>query len=105
MKRSKQPCVIFETDLHHDCGLIAAAAWKYLTSHGVRARILNIRYGPSDGHAVVVFETSTRFATYDHDGSLIFDETVSWDTPPILLARAWAKANNIGKKVANGRWL
>ena len=39
----KTPRVILETDLHNDCGLIAAAAWKYLTSHGVKARILNIR--------------------------------------------------------------
>jgi hypothetical protein len=101
----KEPRVIFETDMYNDCGLIAAAAWKYLTSHGVKARILNIRYGPADGHTIVVFESSGRISTYDHDGCLVFDENTTWDTPPILLARAWVRANEVGKKVTGGKWL
>lgn len=102
---SAEPRVILETDLHNDCGLIAAAAWKYLTSHGVKARILNIRYGDKDGHTVVVFENSTRIATYDHEGTLIFDDATSWDTPPLLIARAWEKSSGTGKKVVAGKWL
>lgn len=96
--------VIFETDLHNDCGLIAAAAWKYLTSHGVKAKILNIRYGPKNGHTVVVFESAGRICTYDHEGCLIFDKTCSLKTNPTMLAKAWARENS-GKKVTEGKWL
>lgn len=99
------PRIILETDLHNDCGLIAAAAWKYLTSHGVKARILNIRYGNDDGHTVVIFEAAGRFCCYDHRGCLVYEKTVSWKMPPKLLARAWARANGIKKKVEDGKWL
>lgn len=101
-----EPRIILESDLHNDCGLIAAAAWKYLNSHGVKARILNIRYGPKDGHTVVVFESGpTRLSTYDHEGALVFDETCTWDTPPKLIARAWQKSNDPKKKVTDGKWI
>lgn len=99
------PRIILETDLHNDCGLICAAAWKYLTSHGVKAKILNIRYGPQDGHTVVVFEIAGRISTYDHEGCLVFDKTASWKTHPKLLANAWQKANNPKRKVVDGKWL
>jgi hypothetical protein len=100
------PRVILETDLHNDCGLIAAAAWRYLDSHGVKARILNIRYGPRDGHTVVVFaQGPTRLACYDHEGSLIFDSTATWATRPKLLAKAWARENAPRKRVTDGKWV
>lgn len=99
------PRVILETDLENDCGLIAAAAYKYLTSHGVKAKVLQVRYGKRDGHTVVVFETAGKIKTYDYDGSLVFDENTTWDTPPKLLARAWAKEQGHGKKVTDGKWL
>lgn len=101
----KEVRVILETDLHNDCGLIAAAAYKYLSSHGVKSRILNIRYGKSDGHTIVVYETAERIVTYDYDGSLIFEKGTTWNTPPILMARAWVKANGVKKKVVDGKWL
>jgi hypothetical protein len=101
----KQIRVILETDLHNDCGLIAAAAFKYLSSHGVKSKVLNIRYGKSDGHTVVVFESAGRICTYDHDGSLIYEHGTSWKTPPLLLARAWVKANGVKKKVLDAKWL
>lgn len=97
--------VILETDLHNDCGLIAAAAHKYLTSHGVKCRILNIRYGKSDGHTVVVYESAGRIVTYDHEGSLIYEGGTTWKTSPLLLARAWVRANGVKKKVIDGKWL
>lgn len=104
-KKATDPRVIFETDLHSDCGLIAAAAWKYLTAHGVKAKILNIRYRPSEGHTIVVYASATRLATYDHDGSLIFTPEVTWDTPPVQFAKSWAKANGVRKRVTDGRWI
>lgn len=99
------PRVIFETDLHNDCGLIAAAAFRYLTSHGVKARVLNIRYGKEDGHTIVIYENAGRIVTYDHDGSLIYEKGTTWDTKPLLLARSWAKANCVGRKVIDASWL
>lgn len=96
--------IIYETDLHSDCGLIAAAAWNYLTRHGVKACILNIRYGKEDGHTIVVYESDGRICTYDHDGSLIFDKNITWETKPIILAKLYAKVNNIKKKVIDGKW-
>lgn len=100
------PRVILNTDLHNDCGLIAAAAWRYLTSHGVKARILNIRYGKDDGHTIVVFEQATRLSTYDHEGCLIFtDPQTSWDTSPTLMAKYWVQANKVKKKVTEGKWI
>lgn len=101
----KLPRVIYETDLHNDCGLIAAAAWKYLTAHGVKARLLNIRYGPDSGHTVVVYEcVKDRFCIYDHEGSLVLDTTVSWKTHPTALARAWARYMK-AERVTKGKWI
>lgn len=99
-----QPRVILPTDMHNDCGLIAAAAWSYLTKHGVKSRILNIRYGEDDGHTIVVYESAFRLSTYDHEGSLLFDETATWEMPAILLARAWVKANKVKKKPTDAKW-
>lgn len=100
---SIKPRVILETDLHNDCGLIAAAALKYLTSHGVKARTLNVRYGKHNGHSIIVFETDGRLCTYDHDGSCIFSKGITWKTSPKLLAKYWAKEQ--GKKATDGKWL
>lgn len=99
------PGIILETDLHNDCGLIAAAAWKYLTSHGIKARILHIRYGKREGHAVTIFECDGRLKSYDQDGCLTYSRDASWKTPPKLLAKAWQKANNPKRKVVDGKWL
>jgi len=95
-----------ETGLPHCCGLIAAAAYWYCHARGVPARVLNIRYGKNDGHAVLVFQSSgNRLCIYDDDGSLVFTPDTTWETPPLKLARAYAKANNIKKRVVAGRWI
>lgn len=85
---------------------LRAAAWKYLNSHGVKAKILNIRYGPQDGHTVVVFEQGPkRLSIYDHDGVLIFDKNCNWDTHPKIMAKAWAREMQPNKKAIDGKWI
>lgn len=97
------PEIIGPTDLHNDCGLVAAAAFKYLFAHGVKAKVLNIRYGPDEGHVVVVYQSGGRLATYDHDGSMIFDEEIDWEINPKKAAQYWADANS-GKSVISAFW-
>lgn len=90
--------------MHNDCGLVAAAAFKYLSAHGVKAKVLNIRYEPGEGHVIVVFQSGGRLATYDHDGSMVFDEKVTWDNiNPKKAAKYWADANS-GKTVTSAFW-
>ena len=109
MKRTGVPRLlpkdILDTfDLPSDCGLIAAAAFAYLDRHGVAARILYVRYGKDDGHCIVVFESQGRLHTFDSAGTLRFDATATWRTSSRVLARAWAKANGVKKRVAGAKW-
>ena len=95
-----------ESGLPHCCGLIAAAAYWYCESRGVAARVLNIRYGEDDGHTAMVFQSSgSRLCIYDAEGSLVLTPDATWDTPPIFLARAYAKFYGVKKRVIAGRWL
>lgn len=97
------PRVIAETDLHNDCGLIAAAAWKYLTSHGVKARILIYQYGKDEGHRVVVFQSAESLAVY-HDGGTRTIHNASWRTTPKELAKALLKVERDKRAVTMARW-
>lgn len=55
---------------------------------------------------MVVFQScEKRLSTYDHGGCLVFDSSATWKTDPTLLARAWAKANGVKKRVTEGKWL
>lgn len=72
-------------------------------THGVKVKVLNIRYGPGDGHVVVVYQSGGRLATYDHDGSMIFDEGIDWEISPGKAAQYWADANS-GKVVTSAFW-
>lgn len=97
------PRVVLETDLHNDCGLIAAAAWKYLTSHGVKARILCYGYGKDQGHRVVVFQSAETLAIYDERGTRTMHHA-TWETSPKAIARALMVCDRDKRKITKAVW-
>jgi hypothetical protein len=100
------PRHVWDISLANSCGLVAAAAHRYLTDHHVRAKILNIRYGPTDGHTITVFKSAgRRLCSFDSDGSMTYTPDANWRTDPVLLAKAWVKANKIGKRVTGAKWI
>lgn len=94
-----------DAGLPNDCGLIAAAAWQFLSDRGVRAKLLSIRTGKMEGHLVCIFEASGRLRGYDVSGTLVFNTAATWETSPTVLGKAWAKG--LGWKegpVKSARW-
>lgn len=98
-----EPRVIAETDLPNDCGLIAAAALRYLTAHGVKARILVYGYGKDKGHRVAVFQSGEAIAVY-HDGGTRTIYHADWNTQPKAIATALMKSERDKRKVTMARW-
>lgn len=99
----KQPRIILETDLHNDCGLVAAAAYRYLTSHGVKARVLVYGYGKDQGHRVVVFDGGGALCIYDENGTRTIHHA-TWKTSPTAFGKALMKASGDKGRLTYARW-
>lgn len=100
---AEQPRIILETDLHNDCGLVAAAAYSYLSRHGVKARVLVYGYGKDKGHRVVVFEGGGAMCVYDENGTRTIHHS-TWKTSPKAFAKALMKACRDKGKLTHARW-
>jgi len=100
------------TGLPNSCGLIAAAAHKWLSLREVKAKILLINYASTDereeGHSIVIFESggSPHLFVYDYDGCARFsDININWKTEPKKIAEVWATSAGITKTVEQGKWI
>ena len=92
--------------LPNDCGLIAAAAAKFLQTHGVNCRVLSIDCGRKHGgHSVVVFECGERLRVYDCEGTSNFTAGVAWCDGPGKLAGYWLKKYHPEKRLVSAIWL
>lgn len=95
--------IVSETDLPHDCGLIAAAACSYLSKHGVKARVLCYGWGKNKGHRVVVFQSGQSLAVYDERGTRSMHHA-TWDSPPKAIAKALMVCDRDNRKVTKAQW-
>ncbi len=92
--------------LPNDCGLIAAAACKFLESHGVKARVLSLDCGPvHNGHSLVVFECGNHLRVYDCLGTSNFTHGVKWEDDPNTLATYWLERYEPEKKLISAIWI
>lgn len=76
---------------------------KYLTSHGVKARVFVYQWGQDRGHRCVVFESGPKLAVYDEGGTRTLHHT-TWATPPRQIAAALLKAARDKSKITKARW-
>ena len=92
-------------ELPNDCGLVAAAAWKFL-AHGVNVRVLSMDCGPvHGGHSVVVFECCSRLRVYDYKGTSNFTQGCSFEDSLAKLAEAYLKKYAPEKQLHSACWL